>query len=357
MVVTQRVFIPAPVGAHAQGRAPAGYHPRRPPWTATCPQARRGTDSPGGKRRRNTGCSRYKAGCPAAILGPLCRAAALRAHITARGSAARAARLRRRRRRSRPTPRCYQPGAQRVTDTALSWPADTAVLVPSYCAATSLEQFLPDLMRVVPARQVLVVDDGSGDGTERVCARLGVDYRAHAANRGKGAALRTGFAALAERDISWIVTMDADGQHSIDDLPRMIDAVAAYPQAGLIIGKRAMRLGIMPPARIISNTLTSTLLSVICGARIEDSQCGYRVYAARMLDGMSLRYERFEMESEVILRACHAGYAVKFVPIRTVYSNTQSHIAHVADTLRWIRAVMSVWANTRRAARQAAAAS
>lgn len=236
-----------------------------------------------------------------------------------------------------------------------TWPSDTAVLVPAYCAAASLERFLPDLVSLVPAERVLVVDDGSGDATGGVCERFGIPCVSHPANRGKGAALVTGFATLNERRVSWIVTMDADGQHSIDDLSGMVGAVRANPDAGLIIGKRSMRLGTMPPARIVSNTLTSAILSLLCGARIEDSQCGYRVYATRMLDGMPLRHERFEMESEVILRACRAGYPVKFVPIRTVYSNTQSHIAHVADTLRWIRAVVSVWAETRRPAGRAAA--
>ncbi len=233
------------------------------------------------------------------------------------------------------------------------WPSDTAVLIPAYRAASSLEHLLPALTALAPPELVLVVDDGSGDATAQVCRRAGVSRTAHPRNRGKGAALRTGFTELADRGVSWIVTMDADGQHNIDDMAGMLGATTESPDAGLIIGRRSMRLGTMPPARIVSNTLTSTVLSLLCGARIEDSQCGYRVYAARMLEGMPLRYERFEMESEVILRACRAGYAVKFVPIRTVYSNTHSHIAHVADTLRWVRAVVSVWAETRRAARRA----
>jgi hypothetical protein len=100
----------------------------------------------------------------------------------------------------------------------------------------------------------------------------------------------------------------------------------------------------MPLARICSNALTSAFLSLLTGQRIRDSQCGYRVYAVEMLRRMSIEYDRFEMESEVILKASRLRFPIRFVRVQTVYSrDIGSHISHVRDTLRWVKAVLGVW--------------
>lgn len=231
-----------------------------------------------------------------------------------------------------------------------SWPAETAILVPAYKAEESLSRFLPQLCGRVPAEQVLVVDDGSGDGTGAACAAAGIASIAHERNQGKGAALRTGFARLMQEGFEWVITMDADGQHLVEDLDRFLEATAGDSTTGMYIGRRCMRPGIMPRARILSNRITSAILSAMVGQRIADSQCGYRAYRLRAVAGLCLRYPRFEMESEVIMRVCRRGLAVKFLPIHTVYSASHSHISHVRDTIRWVRAVVSVGVELRRSA-------
>jgi glycosyltransferase involved in cell wall biosynthesis len=226
---------------------------------------------------------------------------------------------------------------------ASGWPADTAVLLPAYRAAASLRILLPELLAVAPAQAVLVVDDGSQDGTGEVCAGLGIACVPHAANRGKGAALATGFGLLAGRGRRWAITMDADRQHTVEDLPGFLAATMAGPYPCLWIGRRAIRPGVMPLPRICSNTLTSAVLTLMTGQRIHDSQCGYRAYPLEALARVRLAYERFEMESEVILKLAHEGCPVRFIPIRTVYCGGPSHIAHARDTVRWVAAVIRVW--------------
>jgi len=223
------------------------------------------------------------------------------------------------------------------------WPADTALLVPAYRAADTLGLLLPELLAVAPAAAVLVVDDGSRDRTQEVCARLGVACVPHAVNRGKGAALATGLRLLAGRGRRWAITMDADRQHSVEDLPCLVAAAAAGPYPCLWIGRRAMRPAVMPLARICSNSITSAILSLMTGRRILDSQCGFRAYPLEALARIRLEYERFEAESEVILKLAHAGCPVRFVPIRTVYCGGPSHISHARDTVRWVGAVTRVW--------------
>lgn len=229
-----------------------------------------------------------------------------------------------------------------MTSSLPQWPPTVFVLVPAYRAREQLGALLPELTAVVPADRVLVVDDGSKDGTDAVCAQRGVSCRMLEHNRGKGAALREGFGALLEAGAEWIVTMDADGQHAVEDLPAFPRAIHERSTHGIIIGSRRKRPGTMPLGRIVSNTVTSALVSCLTGCRIEDSQCGYRAYSARLLRSVTLRTNRFEAETEVILRACRLGFDVSFVKVHTLYFQHGSHIAHVRDTLRWVGAVAGI---------------
>ncbi len=224
-----------------------------------------------------------------------------------------------------------------------SWPNDIFVLIPAYRAAGNLEHFLPELLKTVPQENICIVDDGSMDDTETVCNRHGIVCLKNEINRGKGAALRKGFSHLLQKKTTWIITMDADGQHAVADLTSFIHTAHKRRDVGIIIGARSIRPGKMPPARIFSNTVTSALLSLFCRAQIRDSQCGYRLYATKLLKQIPLRFNRFEMESEVILKSCNAGFPVLFIPVQTLYCSTRSHISHIMDILRWLYAILSVW--------------
>ncbi len=225
-----------------------------------------------------------------------------------------------------------------------TWPQEYGVLIPAYNAQEDVKQFLPHLLKVVPVENVCVIDDGSNDKTGEICREFGFSVLTQSSNQGKGAALRRGFEYLSSKGtLQWIITMDADGQHAVDDLPTFIDSTKSNPNLGIVVGTRKRRLHTMPLARIFSNSLTSSFLSLITGCKIEDSQCGYRAYSVSCLRDVSTKYNRFEMESEVILKACFKGYSLAFIPIKTLYCSSQSHISHVLDILRWIRAVLSVW--------------
>jgi UDP-N-acetylglucosamine---dolichyl-phosphate N-acetylglucosaminyltransferase len=224
------------------------------------------------------------------------------------------------------------------------WPADTFVLIPSYKSAVTLKTLLPRIQTLVPARNICVVDDGSLDGTNLLCRDFGVHCIAHYSNQGKGASLADGFRFLLKNlDARWIVTMDADGQHAIEDVPRFIDSVRRDASAGLCIGKREKAVYKMPVSRILSNGLTSLILSILVGQRMLDCQCGFRIYSKQLLERVVCKYTRFEMESEIILRAAYYRFPIKFVKVQTLYFNENSHISHVKDTIRWLRAVTDVW--------------
>ncbi len=218
-------------------------------------------------------------------------------------------------------------------------PANTAICIPAYNAKESLALLWGELGSIVCADQVLVVDDGSDDATGTWCARTHVPCIAHAHNRGKGAALATGFSYLVEKGYRWVLTLDADGQHPVADIPRFTQQVQQRPSSAIIIGARKKLGSGMPLPRIMSNTLTSIALSFITRRWIPDSQCGFRMYAAAFLEKITIESQRFEVETETILKAHDAGMSLAFVPVQTVYLGTGSHISHLGDMLRWIRAV------------------
>ncbi len=229
-----------------------------------------------------------------------------------------------------------------------AWPEHISILIPAYRAVSQLRGLLAELLKMAPPSRILVVDDASFDGTVRLCAERKIDCLSHDVNRGKGAALATGFEHLCSSDCGWIITMDADGQHSPEDLPRFIEATHSTPPPGICIGSRTMRPGTMPPERILSNRLTSGILSLLCGVRVIDSQCGYRLYSTELLKKITITCDRFEMESEIIMKAAFLGFPVTSAPIQTLYFNGPSHISHVSDTFRWVFAVLRVRAQRHR---------
>jgi UDP-N-acetylglucosamine---dolichyl-phosphate N-acetylglucosaminyltransferase len=228
--------------------------------------------------------------------------------------------------------------------TIRQWPVDTFILIPSYKSAVTLKTLLPRIQTLVPPRNICIVDDGSLDGTNLLCRDFGVHCIAHYSNQGKGASLWDGFTFLLKNfNARWIVTMDADGQHAIEDVPRFIDCARKNASAGLCIGMREKAIYKMPVSRIFSNSLTSVILSILVGQRIMDCQCGFRIYSKLLLERVVCKYTRFEMESEIILRAAFYRFPIKFVKVQTLYFNENSHISHVKDTIRWLRAVIDVW--------------
>jgi glycosyltransferase involved in cell wall biosynthesis len=200
------------------------------------------------------------------------------------------------------------------------------------------------LSNIAPLSNILVVDDGSCDGTDIVCAELSIACIVHPVNLGKGASLSDGFNYLMDRtNFKWVITLDADGQHAVEDIAAFLDFAVQNPLAGLCIGARSMKRSTMPLARIVSNALTSRILSVLAGQNIPDSQCGFRIYSAALLKKAPCRYPRFEMESEIILKAAHYNFPIGHSKVQTLYFNGPSHIAHVRDTLRWVKSVMIIW--------------
>ncbi|HXY30155.1 MAG TPA: glycosyltransferase family 2 protein [Gemmatimonadaceae bacterium] len=212
--------------------------------------------------------------------------------------------------------------------------APVACVIPAYDAAESLPRVIEDVRRSVPHATVIVVDDGSRDRSRDAAATAGADALiAFADNRGKGAALRAGFAEALGRGMSAVLTMDADGQH---DARRAPDLLAALERADIAIGTRDRVPGVMPIGRRITNALASAAVGRITGERVDDPQSGFRAIRRTVLERVSAEGDRYEFETDFLIRAMEAGFRVTPVAVDTVYG-ARSHFRGLSDSMRVVR--------------------
>lgn len=222
----------------------------------------------------------------------------------------------------------------------MDFPENVSIAIPAYKAEKELETFLPQLLNYVPNNQITVLLDGIFDNSKAVCEEYRVSCIHHEKNRGKGAALQTLFDHISP-NAEWIITMDADGQHIPQELAHFTEEIHRVDDnCVMLIGSRPRTKSTMPLLRRFSNGTTSAFLSFACRQKIEDSQCGYRAYRTATIPEYPCLSERFEMESEIIIRASAKGYTVRNIPVSTLYNGEVSHISHVRDTVNWIKTVL-----------------
>lgn len=207
------------------------------------------------------------------------------------------------------------------------------VLIPALNAEPSVGDIVRSCRRF--SENVVVIDDGSSDRTGEIARAAGATVLRHDVNRGKGAALKTGFTYALENGFDGVVTLDADGQHLPTEIPKILTA-RAESGAELIIGGRAHLFGHMLPRRRMANRFSAWSIARASGAGVTDSQSGFRFYSAKLLRAIALRSDGFDLESEVIVRAGRGGFRVMTTPIDLGFVDgvCTSHYKPVADTLR-----------------------
>ncbi len=192
---------------------------------------------------------------------------------------------------------------------------------------------------------VVVVDDGSTDGSGAVAEAAGATVLRHPANRGKGAALASGFAYAKKIGADAVLTMDADGQHAPDEIGKLVAAHEASPTA-LVVGVRSFAPEDMPRRSRVGNRISTWWISRYAGVRYTDTQSGFRVYPRAMFD-LPLKSTKFDTETELLLRAAKAKLPLVEVPIKTIYAaDHASHFHGFRDTMRVIKLVFfsPLWA-------------
>ena len=213
--------------------------------------------------------------------------------------------------------------------------AVVAVVIPAYQAATTIADVVSRTQRVISTGIVYVVDDGSADRTSAAGSGSGATVLVHPANRGKGAALATGIAAALAGGAGVIVTLDADGQHSPEDIPR-VAAPVLQGRADLVLGVRA-RTRDMPWSRRCTNWLSAALASRIGGVAVPDAQTGFRALSRGLAEAIRPAERGYDFETAFLLATLVRGFTVSCVPVPTLYAGRPSHFRHWADTWRQAR--------------------
>lgn len=210
------------------------------------------------------------------------------------------------------------------------------VIIPAYNAADTLPTLIERTARIVPREKIIVVNDGSHDATGQIAADSGTFLITHGKNRGKGAALQSGFDAALQRGCDAVITMDADLQHQPEDISRFA-ALYNIKKYDVIIGSRLHNKKGMPIHRVLSNTITTALVKFRTGSAIADSQSGFRFILRRVLERVKLSSTGFEAETEFLIKASKNGFSFGSIPIDTVYAGEKSHMTHVTTTINFIK--------------------
>jgi len=192
------------------------------------------------------------------------------------------------------------------------------VIVPAYNAEPTLAKVVKDVRRNLPGSWIIGVDDGSTDGSRQLLRTVADETIEFDQNRGKGAALRAGFDAALRKGAAAVLTIDSDGQHDAAFAPAIVGALDG---ADIVIGTRDLSGKAVPKHRRIANMISSAATRAVSGGRVRDSQSGYRAMKAVVLRKVHGEGDRYEFETDFIIRAARAGFTTVNVPISTIYGS------------------------------------
>lgn len=210
------------------------------------------------------------------------------------------------------------------------------VVMPAYNAEKTLSNVVRGLRKSLPGAFIVGVDDGSSDGTAALL-RSACDHAIRfEENRGKGAALRAGCSVALEHDCDAVLTIDSDGQHDPAFAPSILAALSQYH---IVIGTRDLKGEQMPRHRRFANFLSTVATRFVSGGAVGDSQSGFRAIRREVLEEVHGVGDRYEYETDFIIRAAHAGFTITNVPISTIYG-PPSYFREFRDAVLVIRVLV-----------------
>lgn len=204
------------------------------------------------------------------------------------------------------------------------------IVIPAYNAESTLGEVFSRIPGVEYHR-VIVVDDGSSDGTAAVARKHEVELIRHEHNRGYGRAQKTGYKRALDLGADIIVLLHADAQYAPEEMPSLINAVVDQ-NADVVLGSRVlggqMLQGGMPLIRYIGNRLLTKIENLAIGTDISEFHTGYRVYTSKALKILNFEdyTDKFHFDSEILIEAKEKGFRIVEVPISTTYAGEKSHL-------------------------------
>jgi glycosyltransferase involved in cell wall biosynthesis len=212
-----------------------------------------------------------------------------------------------------------------------------ACVIPAYRAEHTLVTVVRSLREALPQARVIVVDDGSPDTTGDIAEEIADCTVRLSINRGKGAALRVGFERALRFDDVVLLTMDADGQHDPAYAPVLLAALDGHD---IVVGQRTRSRSSMPLRRRMTNAMASIAIARVAGIRLRDTQSGFRVIRRRVLERVQALGDRYEFETDFLIRAGLEGFSIRAAAIPTLYG-AESHFRGVSDSIRIVKTIWS----------------
>ena len=206
-----------------------------------------------------------------------------------------------------------------------------AAVIPAFNEAGSIARVVAGVRGTV--ERIIVVDDGSDDGTAERARAAGAEVIAHGTNRGKGTAVRSGLARVFDGDYTHVLLLDADMQHLPGEALSLV-AEAERSGAAVVVGERRFDRDRMPAARYHANRIGSRALSWFIGVPVRDTQCGFRVFRVDALRPLHLTASGYEIETEMLIKVRRRGGRVAGVPVTAVYGGQRSKLRPIPDTTR-----------------------
>jgi glycosyltransferase involved in cell wall biosynthesis len=215
------------------------------------------------------------------------------------------------------------------------------VIIPAYNVADTIGDVVKGAYRFVS--MVLVADDGSSDTTAENASKAGAAVIRVKRNKGKGNALKLLFEMAIQKGFEAVISMDGDGQHDPEEIPKFIKTNEKYPDR-IIVGSRMHAKEHIPRARYNSMHVARFFISLAANQFVEDTQCGFRVYPLKLIQKMQLTQSGYVTESEILIKAGDMGAKIDFIRIGAIYGEIQSHFKPVLDVTAITAYIISYFA-------------
>ena len=200
------------------------------------------------------------------------------------------------------------------------------VVIPTYNNAATVQTVVSEALQY--CADVIVVDDGSTDATPQLLSTFTyIDLLTHPHNKGKGAALQSGFYRALERGFAYAITLDSDGQHRPSDIPLLLHANQLHPGC-IIVGERNLEGVDRSKGSSFANRFSNFWFAVQTGCALADTQTGYRLYPLKKIVGLRYLTPRYEAELELMVWAAWHGVGIYSVPIHVYYPPREERVSH-----------------------------
>ncbi len=198
------------------------------------------------------------------------------------------------------------------------------VIIPVYNNVKTIANVINQCQKYI--NHVIVINDGSTDGTAEKIPKEDIISHHFESNQGKGSAIKKGFTIANENNFDYAITIDADGQHYPSDIPNFISESKKYPQS-IIIGKRIFNENVTRATKV-GLFFSNLFISLLTLQKTEDTQCGYRLYPLKLMNKIKLTHNTYDFEAEVIVKSCWRTCKIKYIPINVHYDKPEDRISH-----------------------------